>query len=76
MGDVWLNNVFVGRYESGDVPFVIDVTDVIKSGATNHLSVRVLNPTNEPIDSMTLKQIPRQAREIPLRSGGDTIAEG
>jgi beta-galactosidase len=69
MGDIWLNNVFVGRYESGDIPFIIDVTEVIKQGATNRLSVRVLNPTNEPIDSMTLKQIPRQAREIPLRSG-------
>ncbi|MEJ7678136.1 MAG: sugar-binding domain-containing protein [Segetibacter sp.] len=57
MADVWLNNVFMGRYESGDVAFVIDVTDVVKSGGNNHLSIRVLNPTNEPIDSMTLKQI-------------------
>ena len=71
MGDVWLNNVFMGRYESGDVPFVIDVTGVIKPDDTNHLSVRVLNPTNEPIDSMTLKQIPRQARVIPYRSGAE-----
>lgn len=71
MGDVWLNNVFVSRYESGEVPFVIDVTDVIKSGGTNHLSVRVLNPTNEPIDSITLKQIPHQARVIPYRSGAE-----
>ena len=71
MGDVWLNNVFVGRYESGDVPFVIDVTDAIKSEEVNHLSVRVLNPTNEPIDGMTLKQIPRQARVIPYYSGAE-----
>lgn len=71
MGDVWLNNVFVGRYESGDVPFVIDVTDVIKPGGNNHLSVRVLNPTNEPIDGMTLRQIPKQARIIPFRSGSE-----
>jgi hypothetical protein len=71
MADVWLNNVFVGRYESGDVPFVIDVTDAIKPGVTNHLSVRVLNPTNEPIDSMTLKQIPRQARVIPYSAGAE-----
>jgi hypothetical protein len=71
MGEVWLNNVFVGRYESGDVPFIIDVTDIITSGGINHLSVRVLNPTNEPIDSMTLKQIPKQARIIPYRAGGE-----
>ncbi|MEI6680468.1 MAG: sugar-binding domain-containing protein, partial [Mariniphaga sp.] len=71
MGDVWLNNVFMGRYESGDIAFIIDVTDVVKSGETNHLSVRVLNPTNEPIDNMTLKQIPRQARIIPYTAGGE-----
>ena len=71
MGEVWLNNHFMGRYESGDVSFIIDVTDVIKPGETNHLSVRVLNPSNEPIDGMTLKQIPRQARIIPYSAGGE-----
>ena len=71
MADIWLNNHFVGRYESGDVPFVLDVTDVIISGGSNHISLRVLNPTNEPIDGMTLKQIPRQARTIPYRAGGE-----
>jgi len=71
MGEVWLNNTFMGRYESGDVSFTIDVTDVIKTGELNHLSVRVLNPSNEPIDGMTLKQIPRQARVIPYIAGGE-----
>ena len=71
MGDVWLNNTFMGRYESGDVTFIIDVTDVIKTGESNHLCVRVLNPSNEPIDGMTLKQIPRQARVIPYSAGGE-----
>ena len=71
MGDIWLNNTFMGRYESGDVSFSIDVTDVIKTGEPNHLSVRVLNPTNEPIDGMTLKQIPRQARVMPYSAGGE-----
>ncbi len=71
MGEVWLNNHYMGRYESGDVSFVIDVTEVIKPGETNYLSVRVLNPSNEPIDGMTLKQIPRQARIIPYSAGGE-----
>ena len=71
MGEVWLSNTFMGRYESGDVAFTIDVTDVIKTGELNHLSVRVLNPTNEPIDGMTLKQIPHQARVIPYTAGGE-----
>ena len=68
-GEVWLNNIFMGRYESGEIPFVIDVTDAVKPNEQNHLSVRVLNPSNEPIDDMTLKQIPRQARVIPFTSG-------
>ena len=71
MGDVWLNNDFAGRYESGDIPVVIDVTDHIRPETVNLLSVRVLNPTNEPIDSMTLKQIPKQARVIPYSSGAE-----
>ena len=71
MGDIWLNNTFMGRYESGDVSFTIDVTDVIKNDEVNHLTVRVLNPSNEPIDGITLKQIPRQARVIPYTAGGE-----
>ena len=71
MGEVWLNNVYLGQHESGDVSFTLDITDVIKPGARNHLSIRVLNPTNESIDGMTLKQIPRQARIIPYSAGGE-----
>lgn len=71
MGEVWLNNVFVGRYESGDVPFVIDVTDAVRSNETNHLSVRVLNPTTESIDGLTLDHVPHQARVVPYRSGSE-----
>ena len=44
---------------------------LLNPGRLNHLSVRVLNPTNDPIDGMTLKQIPRQARIIPYRAGGE-----
>ena len=76
LADIWLNNTFVGRYESGNVPFEIDVTESIKSGQTNHLSVRVLNPTNEPIDDLTLQQIPHQARVIPYRSGAEYNSGG
>lgn len=71
MGEVWLNNHNMGRYESGDIAFSIDVTGVIKPGEINHISVRVLNPANEPIDGMSLKQIPRQARIIPYSAGGE-----
>ena len=71
MADVWVNNTFMGRFESGDIAFILDVTDVVKSGEENHLSIRVLNPSNESIDGMTLKQIPRQARVIPYTAGSE-----
>jgi hypothetical protein len=69
LGEVWLNGVFFGKHESGETPFIIDVTDVIKAGATNHLCVRVLNPTLQPIDGMTMGQTPHQARVIPYSAG-------
>jgi hypothetical protein len=67
--EVWLNGVSVGRHEGGETPFVLDVTDSLKPGATNQLAVRVLNPTLEPIDGLVLRQTPHQARVIPYRAG-------
>jgi hypothetical protein len=69
LGEVWLNGVFFGKHESGETPFVIDVTEVIKAGASNQLCVRVLNPTLQPIDGMTMGQTPHQARVIPYSAG-------
>ena len=67
--EVWLNGLAVGRHEGGETPFVLDVTDSLKVGATNRLAVRVLNPTLEPIDGLVLSQTPRQARVIPYGAG-------
>jgi hypothetical protein len=69
MGEVWLNGVSLGQHESGETPFIIDVTEVIKAGVTNHLCVRVLNPSLQPIDGMTMGQTPHQARVIPYSAG-------
>ncbi|MCL5098276.1 MAG: glycoside hydrolase family 2 [Candidatus Omnitrophica bacterium] len=69
MGEVWLNGVYYGKHESGETPFVLDVTDAIKPGATNHLCVRVLNPSLQSIDGMTLSDTPHQARVIPYGAG-------
>ncbi|MHB8522845.1 MAG: glycoside hydrolase family 2 protein [Limisphaerales bacterium] len=67
--EVWLNGVAVGRHEGGETPFVLDVTDSLKVGATNRLAVRVLNPTHQPIDGLVLNQTPHQARVIPYGAG-------
>lgn len=68
--DVWLNGIYVGDHEGGETPFVLDVTDAIKLGAENLLAVRVLNPTNEPIDGITLKQTPHRNKVVPYVTGG------
>jgi beta-galactosidase/beta-glucuronidase len=67
--EVWLNGQRVGAHEGGETPFVLDVTDTIRAGAKNLLAVRVLNPTNEPIDGIVLNQTPKQARVIPYYAG-------
>src|SRR5207248_855919 len=59
----------VGGHEGGETPFVLDVTDAIRPGAVNRLAVRVLNPTNEPIDGILLKETPHRNKVIPPFSG-------
>ena len=54
LADVWLNGVHVGQHEGACEPFVLDVTDAARPQAVNHLAVRVLNPTNAPIDGKRL----------------------
>ncbi|MBN2292761.1 MAG: hypothetical protein JXM70_10070 [Pirellulales bacterium] len=59
--DVWLNGQRVGGHEGGETPFVIDVTDAVKTGgAKNTLAVRVLNPTDQLIDGIKLDQTPHR----------------
>jgi len=67
--DVWLNGVRVGGHEGGETPFVLDVTDAIKRGRTNRLAVRVLNPTNDPIDGIVLKETPHRNKAVPYWAG-------
>ena len=70
LADVWLNGIYVGGHEGGETPFVLDVTDAIKPGAENLLVARVLNPSNEPIDGITLKQTPHRNKVAPYITGG------
>jgi hypothetical protein len=66
--EVWLNGVNVGGHEGGEGVFVLDVTTAIKPGK-NRLSVRVLNPANEPIDGIVLAETPRRCKVIPFSAG-------
>ena len=67
--DVWISGVAVGGHEGGETPFTLDVTDAVKSGAANMVAVRVLNPTHQAIDGITLNQSPRRAKVIPYSAG-------
>jgi hypothetical protein len=69
LADVWLNGVHVGRHEGACEPFVLDVTDAIKPQSVNRLAVRVLNPTNEPIDGIKLQETAHTAKTVPWTTG-------
>ena len=67
--DVWLNGCCVGGHEGGETPFVLDVTDAVNAKAVNRLAVRVLNPTNEPIDGFVLTETPHGNKALPCTPG-------
>ena len=67
--EVWLNGAPVGGHVGGETPFVVDVTASIKPNAKNRLTVRVLNPTNEPIDGICLAETGRRCKVIPYTAG-------
>lgn len=68
LAEVWVNGIRVGQHEGPETPFELDVTDAVKPGQANLLAVRVLNPTNEPIDGISLGDVPRSAKNYPLRA--------
>ena len=71
VAEVWVNDVSVGTHEGGEDPFVLDITEVVKPGATNRLAVRVLNPTTVPIDGILLAETPRRNKTAPYSPGSD-----
>lgn len=70
LAEVWLNGKPVGKHEGGETPFTLDVTDALAPGASNLLAVRVLNPTDEPIDGIVLGETPHRNKYVRLTVGG------
>jgi len=58
LADVWINGTHAGTFEGGETPFAFDITDLVCAEGVNLLAVRVLNPTDTPIDGYTLAQTP------------------
>jgi hypothetical protein len=69
LAEVSVNGQAVGRHENGETPFTLDVTAAVRAGAANVLRVRVINPTNQPIDGLVLKEVPHRNKEVPFRPG-------
>ena len=67
--DVWLNDVFVGEHEGPEDPFVFDVTETIRPGGKNRVAVRVLNPTDEPIEGIALEYVPHRNKTNHYKAG-------
>jgi hypothetical protein len=69
LADVWINGTHVGSYEGGETPFEFDITALIKPQGDNLLAVRVLNPTDEPIDGFVLRQTPARNKMMKPLAG-------
>jgi hypothetical protein len=69
LADVWINGQHAGTFEGGETPFEFDITNSLKVQGANLLAVRVLNPTDNPIDGYVLKQIPHRNKPSIARTG-------
>jgi hypothetical protein len=69
LAEVWLNGVPVGGHEGAETPFVLDVTDALRPGQDNRVTVRVLNPSHERIDGYVLAEVPHRHKVIPYSAG-------
>jgi hypothetical protein len=76
LADVWINGRHAGAYEGGETPFEFDVTDSVRSEGENLLAVRVLNPTEDPIDGYVLSQTPHRNKTAPPRCGSSFNSGG
>lgn len=66
---VWLNGSLVGEHEGGETPFVFDVTDLVRAGESNLLSVRVLNITPDGLNGIFLEETAHRCKIMPYQAG-------
>ena len=64
----WANTFHVVEARPPGQP-LLDVTEVVKPQAVNRLAVRVLNPTNEPIDGILLRDTAHTVKKVPWNPG-------
>ncbi|MFP5390163.1 MAG: glycoside hydrolase family 2 TIM barrel-domain containing protein [Gammaproteobacteria bacterium] len=57
VADVWLNGQHLGQHLGGYLPFAYDVTDLLKQGGANELTVRINNEDNKITGPKPLKDL-------------------
>jgi hypothetical protein len=67
--DVWINGEPAGYHEGADTMFELDITRAVKVDAENLVAVRVVNPTNAPIDGLVIREAPGRNRFEPWGPG-------
>jgi len=68
LSEVWVNGSAVGGHEGGETPFTLDITRALQPGA-NLLAIRVINPTDTPIDGLLLAEIPHRNKVMDPSPG-------
>lgn len=71
LAEVWVNGKRVGGHEGAAGMFTLDVTEAIKPKESNLLAVRVLNPKDDPIDGIVLKETPHRNKTCAFTFGCD-----
>ncbi len=71
LGEVWVNGEYLDKHEGADGPFVFDATEAVHLDGKNLLAVRVLNPKDESIDGIVLKETPHRNKTCAFTFGCD-----
>jgi hypothetical protein len=59
--EAWVNGQPVGQHEGGNAPAIFDITNAIQPGS-NRLTIRLINPSDTPIDGFERRFIPHSNR--------------
>ena len=63
--EIWINGEYVGRFEGGYIPVKVDISEHLKYGDKNSITVRVYYP-----DDLKLAEIPHGKQTWYCRVGG------
>ena len=67
--EVWVNGRAVGHHECVDSMVEFDITPAVRPDAENLVAVRIVNPSNTPIDGMVIRECPGRNRIDPWSPG-------